>query len=305
MTLLLRLQCVICCLCLNPIESQLIYVSKDGNDTANCGQTLQESCGTLRFASNIINTVQEEGLIMVHDGQNEYIIQHYVDSKSSPMWHPCIPEPLSNGYTNMTITFNEQYIKKMDDWFNQKCIDVIANTNKTYFNSFIFETYLTPVMLLTINHLRIDNYNTDYIPFGILGMYNQLTIISCNDCIFKNINFTLNYSAIYISSANIYGSGFAIDFLLNNNIIENVLSSYPFINISTYYGSISMYNLTMIDSTFAQSAIFIQKNRGDLYNTSLNISQCTFVNISSEPCIINLSNGYGIYIQHVENGYRS
>eukprot|EP01084_Bolivina_argentea_P176597 305553_1 len=131
------------------LYSKILYVSQNGTDSPHCGQSLDTACGTLYTATanahffynytrsfyNYSSSNSSE--IFIHDGQNKDEINKYFISNTTKIWHPCLPYP--NG-TILSITFNNQYIHKMNDWFMKGvCYDNNHHTIK-YLNTYLFDT---------------------------------------------------------------------------------------------------------------------------------------------------------------------
>eukprot|EP01084_Bolivina_argentea_P123918 219589_1 len=157
-----------------------IYVSKNGTDSQECGHNLQKSCGTM-YAATLQNVYEDENEIYVHDGQNvDEINKYFGPNITSQIWHPCLPRP------NMVtvITFNDQYIHRMNDWFNKGACYDNNNHQTTYHNKYLFDG------VVIFNNLFVDNYDTDQMQFSILNTVNSGTMsLVCNNCIFIFFSF--------------------------------------------------------------------------------------------------------------------
>eukprot|EP01084_Bolivina_argentea_P192453 330373_1 len=280
--------------------SQLIYVSRNGNDSDGCGETVFDACGTLLFASSLVHE-KGFGSITVHDGQNEFSVQTYANSNQSPMYHPCLPMPFINSSINITISFNEQYINKMDDWFNKICYSITINTSIKYINSFLFEVYTdgwfgwgwSP---MTVNNLHIDNYSSEKIQFGLILYSIMGGMFSCYGCTFKDINFTSYSTPIQV--------GKDCSFSLINTSFINILSNYNFVTHDGW--SLDISNVTFINSVFGQSVILMStwEDFNGVLEKTLNLSYCSFINIITEESIIHSINN-SLSIPSVINIYHS
>eukprot|EP01083_Nonionella_stella_P105403 303163_1 len=143
-------------------------VSTNGLDSTGCGNWTNP-CGTLYFASTLVEQSEiEQATLYVLDGQSETdIVQYHMNP-----YHPCFPPPL--GSENITITFNPDTIKELNDWFPLNvCHDQIEN--EEYSNEYIFDSSQS----ISINHLIISNY-TSY-------LFIRGDSISCTNCSFTNI----------------------------------------------------------------------------------------------------------------------
>eukprot|EP01084_Bolivina_argentea_P176596 305552_1 len=111
------------------LYSKILYVSQ--NATANAHFFYNYTRSFYNYSSS------NSSEIFIHDGQNKDEINKYFISNTTKIWHPCLPYP--NG-TILSITFNNQYIHKMNDWFMKGvCYDNNHHTIK-YLNTYLFDT---------------------------------------------------------------------------------------------------------------------------------------------------------------------
>eukprot|EP01084_Bolivina_argentea_P292737 503347_1 len=277
--------------------SQTLYVSKNGTDTNGCGTHLDDACGTLYFASTIANVNDS---IFVHDGQNKDEINKYFNTNES-IYHPCLPIPWlfdwHAGYDlTLSVSFDSLYIHNMNDWFMK---GICYDNNKTfqYRNKALFhiETSLwSSRVIFNFNNLRVDNINTDSIPFSIFYINNYhgddgFISVSCNECFFNNINFTINIPMIYILINN-------IEFILNNSVFTNINSSSDLLGVQLHDDArlfLEIYNTSIISSTFNGTLMHMSPDTGVIDSTfsdcQMIISGSRFINIETQESIITIN----------------
>ena len=163
-------------------------------------------CGTLRDASFLALVYllrNYSDVEIIFKGFNRRRIIEYNDiaqdnynGTGTVNVNPCLPNPFVSiaelddefdGDTAVTITFDPNYIKSMEDWYP---IDLCErNYNLTYGESFFLERYLTGAgngVSITVNNLIFENYVFDgdkLRPYYIA----YLDTFICNNCIFSNI----------------------------------------------------------------------------------------------------------------------
>eukprot|EP01084_Bolivina_argentea_P076145 137975_1 len=286
------------------IYAEILYVSKNGSDSSHCGLTVDTACGTLYAAT--ANVYDNSSEIFVYNGQNEDEINKYFILNETNIWHPCLPYP--NG-TILSITFNNQYIHKMNDWFMKGvCYDNNHHTIK-YLNTYLFDT------VIILNNLYIDNYNTDIIPFSIFNRYirpnrynrdiidNLDTKFIFNNCVFVNISYSLNIPMISIV-------GYTVKYNLKNCTFKNINSTANLINtyfVLPYYtdNAFIMTDVSIVGATF-HSAMFnfyayVHFTDGLVYvdlSTQVNILfyNCKLSDIDTNPSIIYFANQVVYYL---------
>eukprot|EP01084_Bolivina_argentea_P253496 425836_1 len=277
--------------------SEILYVSKKGIDLPFCGQTLDAACGTM-FAATTKDYYNSSIEIHVHNGQNKHEINKYFMTNKSVIYHPCLPFP--NILIN-SITFNHQYIHKMDNWFQQGVCYRNGRSNITYKNKYLF-TYVN-----NLNNLYIDDYNSDDIPFSILRVDHGLQLNPhsvFSNCIFQNITYSLKIPMFDLFSD-------FIRFAMTNSTFTNIHSTthfmYAFITtiIKSKWTSLTLHNVSIFNSTFNSTIIRIDTAWFDL-TASINISACHFAHITTDsyimlfkpdvPFIIDISNTMFEYI---------
>eukprot|EP01084_Bolivina_argentea_P224687 379885_1 len=297
--------CIFMCLAIVS-QSKTIYVTKNGSDIDDCGESQHNGCGTFYFASIRASGVDS---IFIHDGQNKDEINKYFKSiptdQSYPiMYHPCLPIPWKyekeSSDHNVEITFNHVYIRTMDDWFMD---GICYNHNMTinYYNSYLFEFKISQVydifqghaMIINVNNLLVENFHADNIPFNLFYIWsavenglNSVISVICNECVFNHIN-----SHPTIHEPTIVVDGNHINFQWNNCIFMNMhLDSLFESRTRTDYFSVEMYNTSIIDSTFYDSLFQITNDGSGAYTVStfsyISMYQCKFINIETQASII-------------------
>eukprot|EP01084_Bolivina_argentea_P142122 249690_1 len=228
-------------------DQQFIYVTKNGTDGIGCGSSLDLACGTLFYASTIISDEIDDWYIEVFNGQNKNEIHKYITNQYSSNEHnPCIPISFKSGISKIIITFNQQYIVTMNDWYYQTLC-----SNGTFINNWMFYSE----SLLIINNLIINNYHS------MKFIYSNRTI-TCTNCVFKDI---------IINAA--FGIEVEHSLTLQNNTFDNIQG------IAIIQSD--MGTLHMLDSTIINIDIntFIETRH------SVIINRCVFSNIKGTTIV--------------------
>eukprot|EP01084_Bolivina_argentea_P094215 169371_1 len=300
--------------------SQLIFVSKNGYDSVDCGQQLENACGSFYYASVKLNETLS-GTISIYDGQNPIEINKHYQTTETEIYHPCLPilfgsdkfgeYKLNHNIVNVTITFNNQYITKMDDWFMN---GICYNNGKTfnYKNKYLFNMQnransANIPLTLTINNLQINNYDTNQTPFGIMFAVNNgqtsMNSVTCNNCQFDNVKFLNVWEYEYYQYEGLFMFG-NVNLYLNMNIFSNVVSWNQLLSFPNGCESFTMVNTIIINSTFTNSMFFYGNSESGLCKPGfIDIFQSNFINIDANKSIINL-NGFStidIYESKFEN----
>eukprot|EP01083_Nonionella_stella_P018148 50709_1 len=266
--------------------NSIYYVSTKGQDTSDCGRTLNSSCGTLYFVSKRIMQKEthtfntQDSLIFVYDGQNIEIIKQYFESynesTTQPLYHPCLAIPFAP--RTMTrqeflINFNEDLITTMEDWFPNHICYNNDYADHIYANQYLFEVMQASsldTIVVYLNHLRIDNYNTDDIPYGIIQNGNKSSVETsntfvCSGCTFENITYSLPH-AMFSYPINIINSSF-----INMTVFS------PFLT-----GTTKISGCKFINSNFSGPFISIDTAIAFVHL----LDHCQFINISTASSII-------------------
>ena len=151
-----------------------LYVSKSGSDHINCGLDRDYPCGTIYYASTLIDNDYTE--IFVIDGQNETEITSQ---------YQCLPK-IETEYIYF-VYFDTEYITSMSDWYPEKC-----NNNRT--NKYLFEHTKD----LKFRNLIVDDYM-----FTDQGLIYTESHMECYNCTFRNLSFVISDESmdiIYIGS---------------------------------------------------------------------------------------------------------
>eukprot|EP01084_Bolivina_argentea_P297408 512359_1 len=283
-------------------ECTIVYVAQAGMDKEGCGKSVSSACGTFYFASIRANGIDS---LFIHDGQNENEIYKYLNANKSSIYHPCLPLPYiySSGsyhYHSITISFNTSHIHNMEDWFMK---GVCYDNNKTikYINTHLFhiETLVNDITDISFSHLYVDNFSTSIIPFGIFYIRHvgsgSAIYVSCDKCIFQNVNYTLNIPMIYISGDE--NTQLFYLFMSNSTFAHINASSQLIKSVMSQHGiSIQMHNVSTVNCTFNKSMIesSYQASTTNAANSDADpptfsrivISECNFMNIQTQESII-------------------
>eukprot|EP01084_Bolivina_argentea_P085015 153684_1 len=161
-------------------DDNIVYVSTHGVDVEDCG-SFTKPCGTLYFGSTLLDIWSNISTIYVVDGQNESIIQSYIDNiknnnntndnSTNKYYSPCLPkQKLFNSlskckYQNngkyqcesliITIIFDDIYIQSFRDWYPHICDDEFL------VDSIIENNYIT----LNGTHLISNTIENNYLSF--------------------------------------------------------------------------------------------------------------------------------------------
>eukprot|EP01084_Bolivina_argentea_P263221 445417_1 len=280
------------------LSSQQIYVSKHGNDTVGCGETVRSACGTLYYASLLADNIMQASIIL-HDGQNSDIINNYFFNKTITEYnHPCLPITISY---NLTLTFNDEYIHQMNDWFqkgvcynNNHSVTQWANVNRNYFFN-VDDSPDSKIIFLKINNLYLDNYaitpqvSHNSIPTGIFSasaddQFNEMVVtntIQCRNCQFKNIHIRIDTTYSY--SQPVFSFLLSSLHLINSTVVNVIYIGKTFIN--TEFGNVKLNNVSVVNSHF--DSIFISFHAYYVDQSSyIEIQQSTFTDISTVKAII-------------------
>eukprot|EP01084_Bolivina_argentea_P239804 402980_1 len=261
------------------VNTQTVYVSKNGMDSNSCGSSPDQPCGTLFFASKLINKNVTELFI---DGQNETEIMNYYQQQQS--YHPCMPQPFSNTTSELVIYFNDT-TTEMKHWYPQIC-ESIGMTN--YTNEYMFDF---KQVNLTIYNLYINNYdeNVGFIRTKYIYNVTRLAIesnnarLTCYNCKFQHLfysnskNLPMIYSTTNIKLIN---SRFYNITALTNNIISMALDDLELINVRVEHCRLDEYFITTTTNTD------ITETNPEHNNTIL-VSDCVFDNMWTKKSIIN------------------
>eukprot|EP01084_Bolivina_argentea_P299666 516554_1 len=265
--------------------SEILYVSKYGTDYTDCGLTLDTACGTLYGATaNVYFFYNSSSKIVVYDGQNKDEINKYFMLNATNIWHPCLPHPNA---TILSITFNDQYIHTMSDWFmNGTCYQNNHYTRK-YQNIYLFD------QVLNLNNLRIDNYDTDIIPFSIFNCRSWIcpqcgaANFTCHNCVFANISYTIDIPMI-----NVLIDGITFYLSLINCTFKNMYSTANLITVSGMselsQSYVTLSNVFIIDVTFQTTMFHFDSFYSERVPFILIVifSKCKLAYIHTEPTII-------------------
>eukprot|EP01084_Bolivina_argentea_P298276 513988_1 len=270
--------------CIITLCDSRVFVSQNGSDTAGCGVSSQYSCGTLRHASTLLNINETEIYII---GQNINSINN-----TNSTYHPCLPQPINfyeNNHVSITISFDENNIEIMSDWYPQICIDYdIKHYNKSnYANKYMFEAVN---FILTINNLYIDfNQFGEYkIQRGIIGV-NSLW---CNRCKFENI---------YNENDDVFMIDVTSSITFYSSIFTNIKSVNTFIS---GYSSMTIDNTNVTNCTFEDTFITIQYNSftdQTAEDIQVHFINSLFMNIHSQTAVVeDLSVSGSLTIENVD-----
>eukprot|EP01084_Bolivina_argentea_P263220 445413_1 len=257
------------------LQSNTIYVSKNGTDFMDCGQLLNTSCGTLYFASTLLT--RERNNLYVYDGQNENIIKEYFNSSADYQSynHPCLPKQLIIFYSsNMTISFDHRFIHSLNDWFSDSCYNI--NDKSKWSNKYMFEMrHGGSGSTLTINNLIIDKNIMD---FGVINTrFGFGPNIICNNCVFKNI--TKMFTPMIIQT-----STFSNTMLVNNTFINVNISS-----VVMEIFEVKIYNSQIINATFeAFIRVHTSSSTPNVDIGNVTMYNVEFTNISTKQSLISI-----------------
>eukprot|EP01084_Bolivina_argentea_P239805 402981_1 len=260
------------------LNSETIYVSKNGLDSNPCGSSL-EPCGTLFFASKLVNKNVRELFI---DGQNETQIMNYY-KQPNQLYHPCLPQPFNVSNSTLVIYFDDTFITEMEQWFPKACHSMnITN----YMNEYIFDLKQVDI---TIYNLYINNYN---INFGVIRtnysydpdqnkIEDNEAQLTCYHCIFHHIFYSNhNDLPMIYSTTNIQliNSTFYNVTATTNSIISMALDDFMLINVRVEHCIFSQYFMTTTTDTITET------NRD--HNNTILLSGCVFDDISTQKSIL-------------------
>eukprot|EP01084_Bolivina_argentea_P279301 477485_1 len=251
------------------VASDIVFVSKHGYDFAFCGNSTTTACGTMYFASTIIND-QHNDYEMIINGQNKTDIINYHHLQNTNRFDPCLPVTFNNDI-HITISFNKTLINDMNHWYPRK----ICENDRNYKNKYMFEGGKS----LTINNLFINNYpliNDTYKSYNFAKCYSNTVGISCINCIFNNIISINNYPLFYT---------FSEIHLIHNEFTNLTVSDdfiYAYFRDDLYYGNrfFRIQNTSFVNIFINQSFLNIPKSNIDLTNIPvIAIDKCQFLSV--------------------------
>eukprot|EP01084_Bolivina_argentea_P094494 169872_1 len=283
----------------------VIYVNKDGHDEPNCGLTKDDACGTILWASFILYQSNVSIIEMIVQGQNVFAIEYWSHLYGR---NPCIPL-ISIAFNVFIITFDENYIFQMDDWYPIQHCEVAEEGLDSFFGGlrFVKDTVDSSLQLI-INNLRFDTYTFDSRsnqPTHIFSTFSNI-YFECNNCIFQHIDVTYKHSSnISSNTALIVGpvQKFVNCIFSNISYINNKTNEYTFSIIHVndnvnVLGNYNYYNFIMNGNSYVEninnfgSFIYIEPENNlinnyisrldDNYTESVNveINNITFININ-------------------------
>ena len=125
-----------------------------------------------------------EEAITIIDGQNETQINTYIQLNNTNQWDPCLPKPFDA--TEITVLFDPQHIKDLNDWYPT---GTCGNNNNTmnYRNEYFFDGKSLIIYNLIINNYVIaGNINKNYLL--VKSSATSAASIYCYNCTFMNIS---------------------------------------------------------------------------------------------------------------------
>eukprot|EP01084_Bolivina_argentea_P076146 137979_1 len=275
------------------IYAEILYVSKNGSDSSHCGLTVDTACGTLYAAT--ANVYDNSSEIFVYNGQNEDEINKYFILNETNIWHPCLPYPYA---TVLSITFNNESIHEMNDWFMKGICYENNHPTIKYRNTYLFDT------THRLTNLRIDHYNTDIIPFAIFhGQFSPMNCWSCevkyecDHCTFDNISYKLDRPMINIFT----DIAIMVTYHVKNCKFKNIRSTEStahLINVHTrktsavlltrWNNNIILTDVSITNVTFYSTMLYF----GTFYNAYVTLNVIIFnsrlEHIHTKPSIISL-----------------
>ena len=115
-------------------NERIFYVTSSGEDAQDCYFNGQ-NCGTLRYASDAANYIAGSSLYnnisrieIIIQGQNPIAIRKFINNTGI---NPCVPYkflPIGTDLTDVIITFDTDYIRSMEDWYNVSLCEQNTNT---------------------------------------------------------------------------------------------------------------------------------------------------------------------------------
>eukprot|EP01084_Bolivina_argentea_P000605 1129_1 len=249
-----------------------LFVSRKGTDYEGCGDSLDNTCGTIFGASknlefdpldygfqfddvvsSYFKTVFQYGEIHVYDGQNETEIIRYLDSYVSNGNNPCLPQFTNRFEFGVVITFNPTFIKTMEQWYYKN----LCNDTESWFkrDMIVFNN-------LIVNDYTLSNY-----------LVSAVTVV-CNNCTFSNILMKEEFLSIFDPKIqNIYLEDCKFNNIQSTNYL---LLSQDIQNI--FIGRTVFRNITVGNSLVA---VFANGGGDNLF-----IDSCIFNNVAATVAII-------------------
>eukprot|EP01084_Bolivina_argentea_P134708 237523_1 len=220
------IQCLYCSITGIRAQQNIIYITKNGTDQNGCVLSLDEACGTLLFASHLVNNSTFSNIsIVVYDGQNANEMVKYNETVN-----PCLPNMFLIEHAQfIEITFNEVYITSMKDW--HPC-DIKLGAQYMFHIMYANSGSAT----LRVNNLIINNLLLSWlVNRGFI--YSQGANIICHNCIFRNIS--IQPFDHFRQSIPLFGiSGIHSDYLptllINNSSVVNCNFDGNFISGNNY-----------------------------------------------------------------------
>eukprot|EP01084_Bolivina_argentea_P033839 62564_1 len=271
------------------INSYSIYISKNGMDYNSCGSSVDNPCGTLFFASKLINENVNITELIINDGQNEALIANYDKQRNQYSYHPCFPQPFNkSSIKKLDISFNDSsFITDMKHWYPEICHNIsISNYN----NEYMFD-FFNPVNL-TFYNLYINDYENGLAFIRIKYHYsadqqsivsNAESIITCYHCKFNNLFHSINDDIPLIYSTT--------GIKLINNSFSNITTSANNI-ISMAIGYLTLKHVSVEHCLFGNYFIMTTTKTdigqtNSYHNNTLILNQCVFDDISTTKSLMN------------------
>eukprot|EP01084_Bolivina_argentea_P318800 552959_1 len=318
--------CIVgCVLSQNTTNGSVIYVSKYGTDSENCG-LINNPCGTLYTAFSNLDVLQNILTIYMIDGQNLLEIESHMDAQKSlnvtndtDFYSPCLPkintfQPCSYDLSGETCDydlFNIEYtvifdyinIQSMRDWYPSKCDEILMqnnnNTYTTFFDQFSSPSHTTKTA--NFINLIVDDYHfTSLTLFGDSGKKSESDEtnnpdtwstthqidFNCYNCKFINLLFSCSITShAHLIMAN------------NINIINSTISNVSITckTISSMFHTAETVSVTVSKELLLQnvyvSNIYMEHSLFYVVGNDVYVYNCTFNNIYT---------GYDIIGEHSE-----
>eukprot|EP01084_Bolivina_argentea_P263674 446364_1 len=300
-------------------SDEYIYVSKNGTNVHQCGSTMNNTCGTMYYASTLLDLLNDVTTIYIIDGQNETEIQLYINNitdinnNNTNYYHPCLPKKgiltkmEFSAIYKYTIIFDESYITKMEHWYPSICDNqnltnaIIKSGYHTFFDVFSTDTHsLTYSWSRTANfiNLIVSNYHFQNLSFIEYGKYYSLIPfdLNCYNCQFVNISFSCSnlIRARQITFINATISNVFV--LQSSENYESIMFNATGYTNANGYGehSIIRFENVEISDMYMQTSLFKTEYTHIFFNN------CIFNNINTGYDIFGERDGLN-YVIHVMN----
>eukprot|EP01084_Bolivina_argentea_P295704 509179_1 len=254
-------------------DSSDYFISKNGTDSPGCGIGLNNTCGTLYYASFIFQNQTAEAVnVYIVDGQNETQINEYINNQDLKI-NPCLPLPVIIRGTMLPVSFifDDRYIKRMTDWYPFSCHSI--NANFTYMFNIVYEIvdFSSVWIQLFVNNLIIEDYMFHPLYYGgllysnVYAQFNNLTLHNISSLSYETAIYSSKILEFVNSSFLNISVNSDFDFMFGEDriIFQNVKATNIRLKYSSFISSINsvmIYNSDFVNVSSHYSLIHIEDN---------------------------------------------